>query len=487
MAQLRSFLKFMPFAAALLGFMLLGGCGSNSGSGDAPQAEAPVGSYGVDENGIRYTGSSGCVACHQLLTFGELDPEASAEIVADYLRGRHAQGSLDAAAPQACLDCHDPIGDGSTIESFLPAGASIPEAGLAAVGCENCHGAGGDHFGDGPLPRSVPGFETCGNCHDLLAPASPHVGAEDSLLANYQDSRHATSVRAPGNALCGRCHSDELFRNYHEKTVDLEAAQWETFFSGVTPPSDPSPVQCRTCHNPHSGALRTSSIVDNDREVFSGEFNLCTACHQVNLEYDFDSESGTYSFQLDESRDTYLATGHPATDALIEDSHFKSGADIFGYNINASARNACTQCHSPHAASRFVAEDSMAIAEAWARSGHADYQGGAFTHQFDPDSDGACLKCHNGVEFVRYVNGVPPVDLDAARQGGVVACVACHDLDDSNNADGALRQIDEVAFPSGAIVSLNQANNLCLECHQGRSSTRQVDERIADKGSRGRE
>jgi len=480
MSQLRSFLKFTPFAAALLGFMLLGGCGSSSGSGDAPQTEAPVGSFGVDENGIRYTGSSGCVACHQLLTFGGLDPEASAEIVADYLRGRHAQGSLDAAASQACFDCHDPIGDGTVIAPFLPADASISAAGLAAVGCENCHGAGGDHFGDGPLPRTVPGFETCGKCHDLLAPGGPHIGAENNLLANYQGGRHATSVRFPANALCGRCHSDEIFRNYYEETVDLEAARWETFFSGVASPSAPSPVQCRTCHNPHSGALRTSSTVDNGREIFSREFNLCTACHQVNLEYDFDSARGTYSFQLDESRDTYLATSHPVTGALIEDTHFKSGEDIFGYNIDASALNACTQCHNPHAASRFSAGGSISIAEQWSRSGHADYQGGAFTHEFDLETGGACLNCHNGMEFVRFVNGVAPVELDASKQGSVVACVACHDLDDSNNDDGALRLIEEVVFPSGRIASLGHANNLCLECHQGRSSTRQVDERIAD-------
>jgi hypothetical protein len=35
---------------------------------------------------------------------------------------------------------------------------------------------------------------------------------------------------------------------------------------------------------------------------------------------------------------------------------------------------------------------------------------------------------------------------------------------------GAIRTVDEVVFPSGAVQGLCDAGNLCAECHQGRES-----------------
>lgn len=476
-------IKIAFLLAALFSAALLWGCGSSGGSGAEQTPDtAQTGLFGADENGIRFTGAVGCIACHQGLAF-------SSEAVDRYLQGKHVVhgAQITAAAPAACLSCHDPIGDSHTIERFVPA-ASIPAGGLAAVGCENCHGAGGNHFGIEPLPNVTPDFTVCGKCHNAGQPAGPaaHVGTSaGGILENFQGSRHADSVRGAASALCSRCHSDEGFRQNFAATAGLEAQQFTAFLGGVAAPAAPSPVQCRTCHDAHSGELRTAATVDaaTTAVVFSQEFNLCTSCHQVFLTATPDAVSGTFSYQVDTTKTHFLASGHPTATALIEDTHFANPAaliPVVGYNINAAAGNACTACHDPHGASRFAQVEASTIATDWGTSGHADYKGEPFGPEI---TQAACLKCHSGPQYGRFVQGVAPANLDPAKGAQVVSCVACHDLTARDTAGafalGALRPVAAVTFPSGATVSLDAPSNLCMECHQGRSSKPTVDARIA--------
>jgi predicted CXXCH cytochrome family protein len=477
--------KFGYLLVALLGAALLGGCGSSGGSSDTFVATPAGGNLGTDANGIFFTGSASCATCHQNPAVVGAEFTAPLE---KYRQSKHLLHStqISAAAPALCLNCHDPLGDGRTLQSLVPA-ANVPAGGLAAVGCENCHGAGGEHFGAAPVPNVTPDFTVCGNCHNAGLPVGPagHVGTGvGGILENYQASRHASSVRGGAtNPVCARCHSDEGFRQNFAATAGLETADFVAFLNGVAAPAVRSAVQCRTCHDPHSGAMRAAATVDaaTTAVVFSSEFNLCTSCHQVFLTTTFDEVSGTFSYQTDTARTHYLASGHPTATALIEDTHFANAAGtIAGYNINAAAGNACTACHDPHGATKFAQLDASAIATAWGTSGHADYQG----EPFGPGiTQAACLKCHSGPQNARFVQGVAPADLDPAHGAQVVSCVACHDTTarDATGAFvlGALRSVPTVTFPSGAEVSLTPESNICMECHQGRSSKPTVDARIA--------
>ncbi|MBE0597426.1 MAG: hypothetical protein IH614_09165 [Desulfuromonadales bacterium] len=472
------------FRLILLAGLLLALTACGSSRSDDDRAEAGPQFFGVDANGIAYVGSDRCVGCHT-------GPVRGTEQVMAYLDSKHVVHStaINAASSAFCLSCHDPIRDGRTLERFLDP-ARVPAQGLAAVGCENCHGAGGDHFGIGPLPQPTPDFNQCGKCHTAL-PSGPmgHVGLSASgILENYQDSRHASSVRGgPTNALCARCHSDEGYRQQFAATATLDATELPAFFAGVTAPAVRSPVQCRTCHDSHSGELRTAATVDAGTAgvVFSQEFNLCTSCHQVFLTATPDAASGKFTYLLDPAKSHFLASGgHPnagAASIVIDDTHFANqGGTIAGYNIDAAAANACTACHDPHGATKFAQPGVQLIAEDWATSGHGDYQGEPFAHTF---TDPACLKCHSGPQYARSVQGVAAASLDLSGGGQVVSCVACHDLTarDSGGsfALGALRPVDAVTFPSGATVSLGGPSNVCMECHQGRSSTPTVNARIA--------
>jgi len=324
---------------------LLWGCGSSGGGGDDPAPPPRV---------IAFTGSGGCIACHE-------DYDFSADIVAGYLESKHLVHSSDitAASGAACLECHDPVGDGPTLAPYVPP-AAVPVTGLAAVGCENCHGPGGDHYGVGPIPVPQPGVDACGKCHKAL-PAGPEAhGTGESLVAKYSTSAHASSPLSPV-ALCARCHTDEGFRMYIDQTAGFTADQLTATMAGEPLLSVRSTIQCRTCHDSHSGEPRAavSGEVADGASVppFSRGFNLCTSCHQVFLTASYDPAAQAYAYALDASRTPYHGTGgNPIQDSLglvIWDTHFSSPAHaIAGYGINAADETACTRCHDAHAADR---------------------------------------------------------------------------------------------------------------------------------------
>lgn len=334
-------------------FLALTACGS-SRSDDDPQLPAPA-TFGEDADGIAYIGADRCIGCHA-------SPIFDSQQVADYLDSRHVihSSAVNAGLPAGCLSCHDPIGDGGTLERFLDP-AAVPAAGLAAVSCEACHGAGGEHFGAGPLPHPAPDFNQCGRCHTVL-PAGPAGHADPSangIVEDYAAGSHAASQQGTAIAVCSRCHSDEGYRRFIGETNGLDEGQLTTALAGATPPANQNTVQCRTCHDSHSGGLRASTISDPENgTVFSQQFNLCTSCHQVFLLATFDAVAQAFTYELDRARRPFHGTaGNPLADGnnlLIWDTHFPSAADgIVGYNIDAADAQACTTCHDPHRANKF--------------------------------------------------------------------------------------------------------------------------------------
>jgi len=114
----------------------------------------------------------------------------------------------------------------------------------------------------------------------------------------------------------------------------------------------------------------------------------------------------------------------------------------------------------------------------WAGSGHADQTAEAFHHW---DSEGevptTCAKCHSTPGYRDFLGDdgstVRVVD-QPAEIGTTVECYACH------NPSAILW--DAVIFPSGVEEKNLGAQARCMECHQGRSSKKDVDDRIANAG-----
>lgn len=115
----------------------------------------------------------------------------------------------------------------------------------------------------------------------------------------------------------------------------------------------------------------------------------------------------------------------------------------------------------------------------WQTSGHADATAEAFTH-WDEDVPAeiptSCAKCHSTPGFLDFISdGV--VD-SAAATGTTVECEVCH----TNSERGIVRDHTSVIFPSDVLVENLGPEALCMECHQGRQSTPDVDDHIEAAG-----
>ena len=110
--------------------------------------------------------------------------------------------------------------------------------------------------------------------------------------------------------------------------------------------------------------------------------------------------------------------------------------------------------------------------------GHFDVTAEAFRH-WDEDGvvPGACARCHTADGFPTYLENGVAINTHPSNS---LACSTCHD----NVGEFTLRTVDEVKFPSGAVVSFGEGveSNLCLNCHQGRESTVSVNAAITKAG-----
>ena len=116
----------------------------------------------------------------------------------------------------------------------------------------------------------------------------------------------------------------------------------------------------------------------------------------------------------------------------------------------------------------------------WATSGHGNVAGEPFRHW---DEDGSvstsCARCHSGGGFVDYAED-GTTDVAAALPLGHY-CDTCHSTAPATLFDDLMTHpaLAAIPFPSAAEVSLWDNSNMCIVCHQGRSSSVQVDSKIA--------
>ncbi|HSN84275.1 MAG TPA: multiheme c-type cytochrome, partial [Polyangiales bacterium] len=105
--------------------------------------------------------------------------------------------------------------------------------------------------------------------------------------------------------------------------------------------------------------------------------------------------------------------------------------------------------------------------------------GDPFRH-WDEDTivSSRCTRCHNTNGFSEYAMGDATTDQLPLS---TVGCTTCHNQfnlysnpETRYDAAGENPAIQDVEFPSGATATLGNASNICMGCHQGRSSGVQV-------------
>jgi hypothetical protein len=133
----------------------------------------------------------------------------------------------------------------------------------------------------------------------------------------------------------------------------------------------------------------------------------------------------------------------------------------------------CPECEEP------VVED-VPYETQWATSPHADASSLAFTYWDGNDPAEipvACAKCHSGAGYLDFL-GLDGTEAgmvnNPAPVGTVVTCLTCH-----NEATTAMTG---VVFPSGMELDGLGDEARCMQCHQGRASTTQVNNSIENLG-----
>jgi hypothetical protein len=111
--------------------------------------------------------------------------------------------------------------------------------------------------------------------------------------------------------------------------------------------------------------------------------------------------------------------------------------------------------------------------------GHFNGSAEAWRH-WDSDGEvpGSCARCHSGMGVADFLEHG---ENEEAPVSNGMMCSNCH-----TSPFPAIREVDSVSFPSGAQLSMpDGSSNLCLICHQGRASKKDVDDKITAAGGGG--
>lgn len=477
----------IALAAALL---LLAGCGSSTReSGGA--ATAGVGAIGFGE----------CYNCHAdsknpasfQVVFG--DSAASVANFQGWISSRHMNANnspSNASVSAACTPCHDPTGDGQTIAAFV-ANTGITIFGTSnrpLVGCEGCHGGGGNHWGIGPLPYEKPSPYVCYGCHPLkTAGGSIDNTAFHDPLVNPAGSN---------SLIIADTHFDNPLTQNIEGYIINESGTYSKA------PGNANSGTCNACHNPHG--LRTSINVDWSRSGHSGFINDVKtsggrdAAVQDNppisnpwAHYDFRTRSGgacarchtsTGFRTLASSPSTYATPPTSATSSVTEllycwachidnlgtprnpgtfvspgsDYTYPAGRSIPSASIGKS--NICVNCHSGRETGQTIVDyTGTLVGQAFGNfNSHYLAAGGIIFRTI-------------GYEFAGRSYATPSFEHgDIGTSAGPAAlgttsgpCVGCHmKTSDSHRFNPVTRDA-----ATDLVLTINNNAQVCTECHGG--------------------
>lgn len=436
--------------ATLLSAAMLWGCGS-SGSGGSDVRPAPS----LDD--LQRVGSGSCKTCHSLAhnTFNPLVGQASPNaliIVHD------------------CEDCHG----GGQAHRGTPGTLPHPRPDLARCATAECHPGPVEgmeqsivHLRDSGAPNCLACHEpltfakqpkiSCSECHGELDPADiAKKPFSDEIFARFSGSPHTSSQRNdPRSGTCALCHSHEgavAYLSHPEKINTIGGVTEFAALSDVTDiaGADLNFINCATCHDPHSGTLRGVGVQSEtvqlntgasaEKVVYSAEFNLCTSCHQVNLnatwnpDFGYAHTSGTlpgaFEYELSEAylkeNNQYGVQGATAdTSGLgyhnnsyqsrsFVDTHFggKISKELYYYDIRGGIADARPSDYASKTDAEKAAIDAVLQAAYDAYQAAADDIAIA-GYNVNPASANACSACHD----VHSANKIVAAGNQLSRRG----------------------------------------------------------------------
>ncbi len=406
----------------------------------------------VDSTGVLPLGHD-CNICHQPVSITLYDWKANYPFIEPV-----AFPSMDTATllgqSNLCLACHQGRESGDSIDDDILADPTGPytfvnihyyAAGATFFGTETGGGyeyPGKQYVGQNTFPSHDAAQQTCVGCHmrgDLL---------DHTLVPKVSD--------------CTSCHSGSTF---------------ETL--GGTPDSN-----YRAIHATHTellAAVQSYAINTLGFPIAYDANRYPYFVHDTNSNGVADSNELGFGNRYDEFDATLLKAAYNYQVAAKDPAGYIHNGTYIRQLVNDSIE-ALGWVPSKPAPGR--ANFNLATAtksEQWLTSGHAASAAEAFTH-WDGDGEVAqsCAKCHSSTGFIDFIED--GVTASAAPLGQLVECSACHGAtnlfaDDSTRYADVVAHtaLEPVTFPSGATQSLGDASNICMTCHQGRSSGLSID------------
>ncbi len=386
-----------------------------------------IGSMGIVTNDSATATTPECGTCHQgALTGLGLDPTAD---YAHWMNTWHASffkenvngvGPAGSGYSKNCIKCHTTgynpgAANGNFAVVASQSGWTFPStladtnfahlyhtsaqlAQLGTIGCESCHGAGSEHWGDASKISVSLNASVCLQCHD--APPHHSIGREwtssphDSGMSAIQAS---DSYVTSGTATCARCHTVGGFVDYASGNA-------------LEPSYAAMPLSCQGCHNPHDATnpyqLRkvTADPLMNGYTISEGGAGqLCMNCHR--------SRSNANSIVAGGWKSYFGPHEGPQTDVLFGQNGYQFGdSSIAGLNTHTQLTDACVTCH--------MASDTVDANAAISLGSHTWKMSGADAIGDTTDNTTACQSCHGPITDFDQIPA--PYDYANIANGGPI-------------------------------------------------------------------
>ncbi len=319
--------------------------------------------------------------------------------------------------------------------------------------------------------------------HDENGNGLIDVGADEflaSAISGNQGTDHSNGPHAADKSYdhpCFVCHDVHETGNPYMIVTENE---------GVPVPdplSDRSQQRnnlCLSCHATHGdfAGLTQQELIDGSSNITTvvrahvkgrafmdvGFQTRCISCHMP--------PTGKSAIEGDTAGHVFepIWPGFVMQPAEFEWTDFEL---IDGFKIGPMP-NSCTSCHAHDPAS-----GSDNIVTQWAMSGHADGYGEPFNHwNGEGEVSSSCARCHSQGGFKQLADssaggGLPDFNAVTAQSASyprVLNCNTCHEENGGGETVFQAGKLQQVVFPSGAVKTLGDSSNICMQCHQGRES-----------------
>jgi hypothetical protein len=380
------------------------------------------------------------------------------------------------------------------------------------VQCEDCHGAGGNHFGLGPIPFPEPRAAQCQTCH---------VDKTD-----FNETRHANANLVPDKEFSQIPTPSNFGKHIQECSVCHNSNQRFDFdLAGNLIKPDPAAlpdpvVSCGNCHDAHQPQQQVT-IPQRTSPVGYPQFRK----YVVNSTGEQSTSGSPLAAQIFQPNGAVQANGSVDYSKVV------------GKNNELNVERLCAACHTKGKYKNSGGTTHQPdIYSQWTNAGHADRNAAAFAEfsanppaYTDPEGNPypigdhrstwpfdmalsrtgttantsqngsyttagsttavnnfACYKCHNGLTSLAYQENVEgTADAPVIFGDATVTCITCHDPHE--NVPGQTKNTrrpevmtkytsTQVSFSGNVFldntpVPAETGNaTICIFCHQGRES-----------------